>query len=756
MKKISNVIQLLLLTLLFSPAISFAQEGGESPDKSQSPYFLVKSDQPGVDALPLKSTSADVNIAGVIADVTVTQVYENTGKHPLEAIYVFPASSRAAVYGMQMTIGNRTITAEIRERNKARAEYEAAKSEGKSASLLEQQRPNVFQMNVANIMPGDVIKVEMKYTELLEPVAGTYEFVYPAVVGPRYTEGSDDDHDSFTSTPYTPKGTASSYDFDLNLYLSAGIPIQHVSSKSHKVDINYAGAKEAEIGLAAGQEKSGNKDFILEYRLAGGAIESGLLLYEHGDENFFVAMIQPPKRVEPTMIPPREYIFIVDVSGSMNGFPLTVSKKLLRDLISSLRPSDRFNVMLFAGATAVMAEESMFATEANIETALNVLQNQRGGGGTRLYPALEQALAMPVPNNMARSFLVVTDGYISVEKDCFDLIRDNLDQASLFPFGIGSGVNRHLMEGMAHVGMSESFIVTNENDGHAAAEKFREYIKNPVWTHLKPQISGLDVYDMEPATLPDVLADRPVLIYGKYRGEAKGNITIEGYSGKDKYSQTLNVSKFRPSKKNSAIRYLWARKRIQMLDDYKSVDYGSNDEEEVTALGLKYNLMTAYTSFIAVDNVVRRDENGKLVKVKQSLPLPEGVENTAVGFDLAVEEVRMAPATGLKMEKVARKHIDAGKISDLSELSLQSQLDTWAEARVKSLEGTQLLINGKRQEISLEIKLSANGTVAEVKITGKGVTDALRKSIEAIVNRWKFSGTLAAPVSFILPVTLQK
>src|SRR4030042_6703223 len=159
----------------------------ESGDRTLSPYFFVKSDDPQVDPLPLRSTSAVVNIAGVIADVQVTQIYKNEGKRPLEAIYFFPASTKAAVYGMKMTIGERVIDARIRKREDARREYEQARDQGKSASLLEQQRPNVFQMNVANILPGDEIKVELQYTELLVPTDRVYEFVYPTVVGPRYS-----------------------------------------------------------------------------------------------------------------------------------------------------------------------------------------------------------------------------------------------------------------------------------------------------------------------------------------------------------------------------------------------------------------------------------------------------------------------------------------------------------------------------------------------------------------------------------------
>ncbi len=251
MRKILTVtfISLLLLFFMMKPALA-----GEikDNDKTLSPYFLVKSDDPNTDQLPLKSTSARVDIAGVIADVQVTQVYKNQGKNTLEAIYVFPASTRAAVYGMKMTIGKRTIVAKIQEREDARKNYETAKKEGRSASLLEQQRPNVFQMNVANIHPGDKIKVELSYTELLVPREGVYEFVYPTVVAPRYSEtpaAGAKPSEKWVQNPYLHEGEAPTYTFNMEITISAGLPIQKISCDTHKTNILYKGKTKAMVKL---------------------------------------------------------------------------------------------------------------------------------------------------------------------------------------------------------------------------------------------------------------------------------------------------------------------------------------------------------------------------------------------------------------------------------------------------------------------------------------------------------------------------
>jgi Ca-activated chloride channel family protein len=611
---------------------AFAQPETDA-DKTLSPYFFVKSDEPDVDRLPLKSTSVKVNISGVIADVVVTQVYQNTGKNPLEAIYVFPASTRAAVYGMKMTIGERTITAQIREREAARREYEQAKQAGKSASLLEQQRPNVFQMNVANILPSDLIKVELRYTELLIPTDAVYEFVYPTVVGPRYcNEPEAEGHPSeqWTQNPYLHQGEPPTYAFNMTADLSAGLPIQEITCSSHKVNINYEGATMASINLDPSEKNAGNRDFILKYRLAGGQIETGLLLYEGDKENFFLLMVQPPKRVSESQIPPREYVFIVDVSGSMHGFPLNISRRLLKDLIGNLRPTDRFNVILFAGGSSMMSEVSLPATPENIARAINMIERQRGGGGTELLPALKKSLSLPRTEGYSRSVVIATDGYVTVEEEAFDLIRNNLGDANMFAFGIGSSVNRYIIEGMARVGMGEPFIITKPEEAAQKAAKFRKLIQSPVLTSINIDFGEFEVYDVEPPSIPDVLADRPVIVFGKWRGKPQGSICLRGTSGDGPFMRTLDVGKVRPLRTNSALRYLWARHRIAVLSDYNNLR--SNDERirEVTNLGLAYNLLTRYTSFVAIDTQIRLVD-GQAVTVKQPLPLPEGVSDYAVG-----------------------------------------------------------------------------------------------------------------------------
>ncbi|EAY30858.1 VIT domain-containing protein [Microscilla marina] len=658
-------VQLLALMLL----IGFGAQAQKKRPKTLSPYFLVKSKNSKVDQMPLKETKVDVNVAGVIADVTVTQVYKNEGKNTLEAIYVFPGSTQAAVYAMTMTIGERKLIAKIEEKGKARAQYEAAKKQGKTASLLEQHRPNVFQMNVANILPKDLIKVELHYTELLVPTDGVYEFSYPTVVGPRYSDtpaAKATAGEKWVKNPYLKEGSKPNYTFDINTTINAGMPIQQMACTSHKVNVNYQDKSTGVIKLKKSEKFGGNRDYIVRYRLAGSKIQSGLLLYEgenevasgkeednENAEKFFLMMMQPPKAPKNSQIPPREYVFIVDVSGSMHGFPLSVSKRLLKNLIGKLRPKDKFNVMLFESSNQMMSPESMEATQANIQKAFGVIDQQRGGGGTRLLPALKKALAFKQTKDYSRSFVVVTDGYVTVEKEAFDLIRNNLNRANLFAFGIGSSVNRFLIEGMARAGMGEPFIVTHGTEADVKAEKFRNYIQNPVLTNIKIKYDGFQVYDTEPWAVPDVFAERPIIVYGKYKGKPTGKITVTGLSGNKTYSKTIKVSSA-TQENNQAIRYLWARERIKLHDDYRKY-YGANRQKhikKITELGLKYNLLTQYTSFIAISPEVRNKE-GKIVSVKQPLPLPKGVSKHAIGNNRSVN-YNTSSGAGYKRAKVYR------------------------------------------------------------------------------------------------------
>ena len=623
----------LLLFFAHSTTICGAQYDDDT-DATLAPYFLIDGMDTATDSFPLKETNVSVNINGIFAETFVTQTYSNEGQEPINATYVFPASSRVTIHGMKMEIGDEIITAKIKEKEEARHDYEQAKSEGKSASLLEQQRPNVFTMDVANVMPGDIIRIELHYTEMITPTDGIYQFVFPTVVGPRYTSPSVPKSlkaETWIASPFLRLGDTPREKYNINVNLSAGVPITDLQCGSHKIDVAWDNQTSARISLSNPEEFAGNRDFILDYKLTGTEISSGLMLGTGESENFFLLMVQPPERYTPETIPPREYIFILDVSGSMYGFPLDTSKELIRNLAGSLRETDRFNVILFSDSLIQMSPESVPATAENVQKAFALIDNEEGGGGTELAPALETALAIPASPGAARSVIAITDGYISGEREIFDIIGRNIGTTNFFSFGIGSSVNRYLIDGIAKTGLGESFVVTDPSEAAATADRFRTYIQSPVLTDVQVTYDGFDVYDIEPPTLSTLFASRPIVLFGKWKGEPSGTIHITGKTGGRDYAEDIPVSAAIPLEANNIIQYLWARTRVERLTDYgMTEDLQANAKKEVTELGLRYSMMTPYTSFIAVTEKVRNTE-GKSTDVKQPLPIPMNVSEWAIG-----------------------------------------------------------------------------------------------------------------------------
>ena len=436
-----------------------------------------------------------MEIDGVIAEVTLEQVYENNGSRPLEAVYVFPASTRAAVHAMEMTVGERTIHAKIAPTKQAVEQYEEARSQGKTASLLTQERANVFQMKVANIMPGDRIVVTLSYTELITPTDKVYEFVLPTTVGPRYTGAASEqdasetkDTASWTHTPYLHEGEAPPFELGADIRIESPLPLASVGSPSHHLRVDRPTPTSAELSLS--DTDGANRDLIVRYRLAGDTIQSGLLTYKGKKENYFLLMTAPPARAKKSDTVPREHLFVVDISGSMMGFPLQTAQALMRDILAELHTNEYFNILLFSSGKELFSPKSVRATADRIEQAWNWLSHVSGGGGTELLPALEAAAALPKPPGTSRIITVITDGFVTVEAEAYRLIRKNLDSSNLFAFGIGSSVNREIIEVMARAGQGEPFIVLNPEDARKTAARYRTYVDAPLLRNIQVSFDG--------------------------------------------------------------------------------------------------------------------------------------------------------------------------------------------------------------------------------------------------------------------------
>ncbi len=602
-------------------------------EKPMSSYFLIQEELEAKN-FPLLLTKADVVISAMIADVTVTQVYINRSGKPIEALYVFPASTRAAIYDLQMKIGSRFTKAEVHPKKKAREMYEEARQEGRSTSLLEQFRPNVFTMNVANILPGDTITVTLKYTEHLLPESLMYEFVFPTVVGPRFlSKESPESHSPFDELTYVTQKDDLMYDFDINVTLNTFIPIKSVASNSHKILTKQSSPHKIQVTLDKSEVKSGNRDFILSYIPVGDKIETGLILHEDGQDKYFMLVVQAPKRVSPQEIVPREYVFVLDVSGSMNGFPISISKEAMEQLLRRLRPDDLFNLILFASGTELFSPQSLPASDKNLADALAFVNKKHGYGGTEIMPALKLALATPVNAEYSKSIIVMTDGLVGVDKEAVNYIRDNLSNANLYTFGIGNSINRFLLEAMAFAGSGEPLIITKPEGAEEMAKRFLQYIESPVMTDVSIEFDGFLAYDVEPKKPFDLTAERPIVVYGKYTGTPSGNIKLRGKTADQTLSVNIPIEQFGIMDNSPAVKYLFARNQLKMLETYSNLGFSgfylteSPFEELITELGMKYNLLTEYTSFVAVDYEIR-NETGEYQRVHQRLPVPEGMVGT--------------------------------------------------------------------------------------------------------------------------------
>lgn len=679
MKKYSASLLLGLLTAVFTASSVNAQL-----DQCQSPYLHIPSDSSDVEQLPLKHTEVRAMIYGQIAEVRVTQEYENTGKQAIEAIYVFPASTRAAVHRLTMEVGSKCVEAKIMEKSAAKDTYDKATAEGKSAALLEQDRPNVFTMNVSNILPGDKVKLVMTYTENLIPEDGVYEFMYPTAMTPRYTgeSGVGSESTEHAAQPFVGEGGPAPTTFDFDARLMTQIPVSMVDCKTHDVDVDDLGKGVMGIDLSADEITKANKDFVLEFKLQGGEIQSGLALHEGEEENYFMLTIEPPARVAKNERPPQELIFIVDVSGSMNGFPNDMCKRLMDELLTNLSPDDVFNVQTFAGGSRLLFNESKKATKENIAQAIADFRNTRAGGGTNMLGALNKALTLKPKANYARTFLILTDGGISVERECYELIRTQRGDANFFTMGIGCAPNHYLLEGMAKVGAGESAYCFKLEDAEAKAEEFKLKATSPVLTDVKIDFVGLEVYDVYPEKPFDLFANKPVTIMGKYKGEPSGFAVMNGNRGSEIYQSTYDLEKQEFTDAGEAIRLCWAREKIREISDFQSVTGLQGQKQDLIDLGIEHNLLTQFTSFVAVDPEVR-NPSGNAITVNQPQPLPEGVSELSLSTYNSYGHVgtRQTQALGFAMPAAKMKvmsydmsTINACEIAVVDELEISEDV----------------------------------------------------------------------------------
>jgi Ca-activated chloride channel homolog len=647
------VLPSILLAVLLLVVVSPRQSVLAAPAPGETPGSLgiVGKDGKIQGACPLKHTDVRAGISGFLARVTVTQIFTNTATQNIEAVYAFPLPQDAAVEDMTIQVGDRTVRGLIKRREDARTIYENAKRTGHVAALLDQERPNIFTQSVANILPGEQVTVTISYVETLRYEAGSYEFVFPMVVGPRYIPGQATGHqgggwapdtnrvpDASHITPWVAgKGTRAGHDISLELALDAGVAIQELRSKTHDIDVDRKSPSRVTVRLRD-EATIPNKDFILKYDVAGAQIADAILTTPAPGRakpagGYFTMILQPPARLPESDIQPKELVFVLDTSGSMWGFPLEKAKEVISRALDGLYPGDSFNLITFSGDTHIVFPKPVYPTAENIRKAKEVLANRNGGGGTEMMKAIRAALVPSDSQDHVRVVCFLTDGYVGNDMEIVGEVQKH-PNARVFAFGIGTAVNRFLLDKMAEAGRGAVEYVTLADKAGEAADRFYERVHSPLLTDLYIDWGGLPVADVYPQRLPDLFSGQPVIISGRYTQPASGTVRLKGTRAGGAFSRDIPVTFSAGTPPFEALAGFWARRRIDdlMSQDWLGLQQGTMKpeiKEQITQLGLDYRLMTQFTSFVAVeDRIVTKD--GKPQRVEVPVEMPEGVSHEGV------------------------------------------------------------------------------------------------------------------------------
>jgi outer membrane protein OmpA-like peptidoglycan-associated protein/Mg-chelatase subunit ChlD len=633
-------------------------------DPGELPELRVAGEEKA--KLPLDHTHVKASLFGFVAEVEVTQTFENPHESPIEVVYVFPLPENSAVSAMKMRIGKRVIHAKIDERTHARHRYEEAKEQGKTAALLEQERANIFTQSVANIAPHEKIDVAIRYFQDLSYDAGWYEFVFPMVVGPRFIPGNPTDaapkgtgtyadtdrvpDASRITPPVLGKGQRSGHDISLELVAHTALPVRDVAVPTHDIVSHVPADGSLELALAE-KESIPNRDFVLRYRVAGKEPLASLVTAGDDAGGYFALSVQPPELDVEGLVGRREIIFVVDVSGSMFGVPLALCKTAMRRAIAQLRPVDTFNVLTFSGATAKAFPSVRPANAESIAAALAFLGAAQAGGGTMLDDAVREALSPDVASGRHRYVFFLTDGYVGGDDEIITGSRELVaalakrgQKARVFSFGVGSSVNRNLLDGLATAGNGIAVYATTREDPAHAVDQFYRYIDSPVLTDVKVAWGDLGASEVYPAAVPDLFASHPVILHGRYRSVPQGPITVRAHVGEREITVPVTVHHVLDGAKGGVLGQLWARAKVEDIEEAGWLGERPNAAAEITELGLEHSLVTAYTSFVAIDDsrVVGDGHPGQIV---QPVEVPEGVDGSMAGARPGAPVSTFAPSS---------------------------------------------------------------------------------------------------------------
>ena len=616
--------------------------------KSETQAVSVDEDTPGCGAmlaklpeeekeipLPLKHTDVKWQISGYIATVDVTQQFHNPYDEKIEAVYVFPLPQNAAINEFIMTIGERRIRGIIRERKEAEEIYRQARSQGYVASLLTQERPNIFTQKVANIEPGNEIDINIKYFNTLAYVDGWYEFVFPMVVGPRfnppgYTDGvgavargKAGISGQKTEVQYLKPNERSGHDISLAVDIDAGVKIEKVTCSNHVITKSAASPEKLAVKLSS-LDSIPNKDFVLRYKVAGRTVKSALVTHRDERGGFFTLMLYPPDNLSYLKRAPMEMIFVLDCSGSMSGKPIAKAKQAITRALKKLQPGDTFQVIRFSNNASQLGPNPVPATPENIREGLAYVESLNGGGGTMMIEGIKAALDFAHDPQRFRLVSFMTDGYIGNETEILAAINQRLGASRIFSFGVGSSVNRYLLDRMAKLGKGAVAYIGLDDSAGEVVDEFYDCISHPALADVTIDWGDMQVTDMFPTRIPDLFVGRPVILTGRFKGTSSTTIHVKGKVGDMTQDIAIAADLEDSAATHAGIACVWARKKIETLGSQAAYDTNPDLPGEIKQVALEYGLMSAYTAFIAVDSS-RKTSGDHGMTVAVPVPVPDGV-----------------------------------------------------------------------------------------------------------------------------------
>lgn len=649
-----------IVLLFLGVTTFFAHEAFSQQTETPAPCpgegaLLYRSPITGAyETIPLAHTDVALDVRGLVEAATVTQQYVNSSSEPIEAVYVFPLPHDAAVYDLEIRIGNRLIHSVIRERAEAKRIYEAAKSEGKRAALVEEERPNIFTASVANIMPGDHIDVRLRYVEPLRWEDRRMRLDFPMVVGPRYVPGTqaighegtgwapDTDQVADASRITPPVRNPDSrpgHDISITVDLDPGFEFGTVKSVSHTINVHRLADGRQHIDLAGGATIP-NKDFILEVEQAESTKPKTALFLSPDDksnETEFLLAAFPPT-VQPARHLPVEMLYLIDISGSMAGTSIEQARGALLQGLDRLNPGDRFGIMAFNNTYYEFASEPLTATAENVAAARRYVQRLEAEGGTEMLPALVHLMKKPEIPGYLRHIVLLTDGDLGNEEEIFAALRKNLGGARLYTIAIGSAPNFFLATKMAQYGRGSFTHIADISEITEQMGRLLETIESPVLTDVKLTFEGVEVADVYPQRTPDLFLRQPLLVYGRITHGRAGIVHLTARAGDQPYETSFafdaSKSTFHPG-----ITTLWARQRVEdLMDRWRLADEDARAAIRATLIAhaIQYRLVTRFTSLVAVEEIVT-NAGGESRTVPVPTELPAGMQ---------MEKVFGAPATG--------------------------------------------------------------------------------------------------------------